>query len=69
MLITAEPGVSLTTMFRAIAGLWLWGSGRIAVPSSEEIMFMPQRPYMPLGPLRDTLAYPSPATAFARSRI
>jgi putative ATP-binding cassette transporter len=64
VLITAEPGVSLTAMFRAIAGLWLSGSGRIAVPLSEEIMFMPQRPYMPLGPLRETLAYPSPATAF-----
>src|ERR1700722_4323444 len=64
VLITAETGVNLTTLFRAIAGLWLWGSGRIAVPLSEEIMFMPQRPYMPLGTLRETLAYPSPAAAF-----
>jgi putative ATP-binding cassette transporter len=65
LLIAAEAGVNLTTLFRAIAGLWLWGSGRIAVPLAEEIMFMPQRPYMPLGALRETLAYPAPATAFS----
>jgi vitamin B12/bleomycin/antimicrobial peptide transport system ATP-binding/permease protein len=65
VLITGDAGVSLTSLFRAIAGLWLWGSGRIATPRSHEVMFMPQRPYMPPGALRDTLAYPSPASAFA----
>jgi putative ATP-binding cassette transporter len=65
VLITGEPGVNLTTLFRAIAGLWMWGSGRIVVPVSEDIMFMPQRPYMPPGALRETLVYPSPAAAFS----
>ena len=64
VLITGEPGVGLTTLFRAIAGLWLWGSGRVGVPSSEDVMFMPRRPYMPPVTLRETLAYPSPATTF-----
>jgi len=55
----------VTTAFRAIAGLWLRGSGRISIPASEEFMFMPQRPYMPPGPLRKTLAYPSAGAPFA----
>jgi vitamin B12/bleomycin/antimicrobial peptide transport system ATP-binding/permease protein len=65
LLIEGAPGVSVTTAFRAIAGLWLRGSGRIAIPATEEFMFMPQRPYMPPGPLRKTLAYPSAGTPFA----
>jgi putative ATP-binding cassette transporter len=64
VLIMGEPGVSLTTLFRAIADLWPWGSGRIAIPAAQEILFMPQRPYMPQGTLREALTYPSPATAF-----
>lgn len=64
VLITGEPDVNLTTLFRAIAGLWLWGSGRISIPAAEDIMSLPQRPYMPPGVLREALAYPSPATGF-----
>jgi putative ATP-binding cassette transporter len=64
VLIAGESGPGLTTLFRAIAGLWPWGSGRVGVPSSEDVMFMPQRPYLPPGALRETLVYPSPATAF-----
>jgi vitamin B12/bleomycin/antimicrobial peptide transport system ATP-binding/permease protein len=65
VLITGEPGASLTTLFRALAGLWLQGSGRIAIPSAQDVMFMPQRPYMPPGALRAVLSYPSPSRAFS----
>jgi vitamin B12/bleomycin/antimicrobial peptide transport system ATP-binding/permease protein len=51
-------------LFRAIAGLWPWGAGRIALPPSNEVMFMPRRPYVPLGSLRAALAYPSPETTY-----
>ena len=64
VLIAGEAGAGLTALFRAIAGLWPWGSGRISLPSSEGLMFMPQRPYLPLGALREALAYPSAATTF-----
>ena len=47
-----------TMLFRAIAGLWPWGSGRIALPSSNSVMFVPRHPYVPLGTLRGALAYP-----------
>jgi putative ATP-binding cassette transporter len=45
-------------MFRAIASLWPWGSGSIGLPSAEGVKFMSQRPYLPLGPLREALTYP-----------
>ena len=52
-------------LFRAVAGLWSWGGGRIGLPESEEVMFLPQRPYMLQGAFRDTLSYPSPANSFS----
>jgi len=64
VLIVGEPGTGKTLLFRAIAGLWPWGSGRIGLPSSDEIMFMPRQPYVPLGTLRAALAYPSPETTY-----
>ena len=63
-LITGDAGAPLTTMFRAFAGLWPWGTGRIGIPAADEIMFLPQRPYMPPGALRETLVYPARATGF-----
>ena len=64
VLIIGEPGTGKTTLFRAIAGLWPWGAGRIVLPSPDEVMFMPRQPYVPLGTLRAALAYPSPETAY-----
>jgi putative ATP-binding cassette transporter len=64
VLITGDQDGGLTTLFRAIAGLWLWGSGVIRLPALEPIMFMPRRPYMPAGPLREALVYPSAADTF-----
>ncbi|WP_298422606.1 ABC transporter ATP-binding protein/permease [Rhodoblastus sp.] len=59
VLISGAPGAGKTSLFRAIAGLWSWGSGRIELPSDDEIMFMPKRPYIPDGSLRTVLAYPA----------
>jgi vitamin B12/bleomycin/antimicrobial peptide transport system ATP-binding/permease protein len=64
VLIVGDPGTGKTILFRAIAGLWPWGSGRIALPSSNGVMFIPRQPYVPLGTLRAALAYPSPQTAY-----
>src|SRR5260370_31708580 len=52
-------GVGKTSLMRAVAGLWDSGSGRIERPPLAQIMFLPQRPYMILGSLRDQLRYPS----------
>src|SRR5258708_4171107 len=52
VLLTGPSGSGKSTLFRAIAGLWPWGAGRIVIPERRSMMFMPQRPYLPLGPLR-----------------
>jgi putative ATP-binding cassette transporter len=63
VLIMGASGSGKSTLFRAIAGLWPWGSGAIRTPKPEQIMFLPQKPYLPLGPLRSALSYPaSPGT-------
>jgi vitamin B12/bleomycin/antimicrobial peptide transport system ATP-binding/permease protein len=64
VVIVGAPETGKTLLFRAIAGLWPWGSGRVALPSTDGIMFVPRQPYVPLGTLRAALAYPSPETAF-----
>jgi ABC-type Mn2+/Zn2+ transport system ATPase subunit len=47
-----------STLIRAMAGLWPWGSGEILRPEGAHIAFLPQRPYFPLGTLRTALLYP-----------
>jgi putative ATP-binding cassette transporter len=69
VLIVGESGSGKSTLFRAIAGLWPWGTGTILLPPRESIMFMPQRPYLPLGTLRTALAYPSPPDAFSTEAL
>ena len=64
VLITAEAGTNKTTLFRALAGLWPWGSGSVTHPANQEIIYMPRTPYMSPGTLREILAYPLPAQHF-----
>ena len=64
VLIIGEPGTGKTILFRAMAGLLPWGSGRVALPSSDLVMFVPRQPYVPLGTLRAALAYLLPEAAY-----
>jgi len=59
VLVKGPSGSGKSTLIRAIAGLWPWGSGRIQRPNHASIAFMPQRPYMPLGTLRNAIDYPA----------
>ncbi|MCX7068622.1 MAG: ABC transporter ATP-binding protein/permease [Methylococcales bacterium] len=52
-------------LFKAITGLWPWGYGRIGLPDSELLFFMPPRPYLPKDTLRSAICYPTVDDAFA----
>lgn len=56
-------------LFKAIVGLWPWGSGRIELPDDEPMFFMPPRPYLPSGILRTAICYPHSADDFSTAEI
>lgn len=69
VLIIGAPGSGKTSLFHAMAGLWPWGGGRITLPPTECTMFMPKRPYLPDGALREALAYPASPTSFTEEEF
>ena len=58
VLIKGVSGSGKSTLLRALAGIWPFVTGKINLPKTEELMFIPQKPYIPLGSLRDALLYP-----------
>jgi putative ATP-binding cassette transporter len=58
LLVTGPSGSGKSTLLRAIAGLWPFGRGRVRVGDGR-VLFLPQRPYLPLGTLADAIAYPA----------
>ena len=69
ILVTGPSGAGKSTLFRAIAGIWPFGSGSVAVPAGATLMMLPQRPYFPVGPLKDAIAYPAEAHAISSDRV
>jgi vitamin B12/bleomycin/antimicrobial peptide transport system ATP-binding/permease protein len=68
LLITGASGAGKSTLLRAIAGLWPFGRGRIRVGDGR-CLFLPQRPYLPLGTLADALVYPRSAAELPRDNL
>lgn len=60
LLISGGSGAGKSTLLRAIAGIWPYGTGEISLPTGWRTMFLPQRPYLPLGSLRRAIYYPQP---------
>ncbi|CAN5875648.1 ABC transporter ATP-binding protein/permease [soil metagenome] len=57
-LITGASGSGKSTLFRALAGIWPFGHGHVRVPAGARVLFLPQKPYIPIGTLRDAVKYP-----------
>ncbi len=61
VILTGASGSGKSTLIRAIAGIWPFGRGEIRAARDARILFLPQRPYLPIGVLRDVVSYPMPA--------
>jgi vitamin B12/bleomycin/antimicrobial peptide transport system ATP-binding/permease protein len=69
VLVTGPSGAGKSTLFRAIAGIWPFGSGTISVPAEAEVMLLPQRPYFPVARLSSAIAYPAEPGTFDNETI
>ena len=69
VLVTGPSGAGKSTLFRAIAGIWPFGSGRVTVPADAKVMLVPQRPYFPLAPLATAVAFPAESGTFDDARV
>jgi putative ATP-binding cassette transporter len=67
VLLQGPSGSGKSTLFRAFAGVWPFARGHVRVP--DDAVFMPQRPYVPDGKLRDALTYPNPAANFSDDQL
>jgi putative ATP-binding cassette transporter len=69
VLLTGPSGAGKSTLFRAISGIWPFGSGRVIVPEGAKAMTLPQRPYFPLASLATAVTYPAQSGTFDDARI
>ena len=68
-LIVGEQAPTRAFLFRALTGIWSWGSGRITCPPRQSIMYLPARAYVPPGTLRAVLAYPHSVSDYDEAAI
>ena len=69
VLVTGPSGAGKSTLFRALAGVWPFGSGTITVPKGARVMILPQRPYFPIAPLAAAVAYPAAPGSYDAAQV
>src|SRR5262249_29581006 len=69
VLVSGPSGAGKSTLFRAVAGVWPFGNGTIAIAKSARMMILPQRPYFPIAPLAAAVAYPAEPGQFDASKV
>ena len=69
VVITGASGSGKSTLFRAIAGIWPFGGGQVELPATGRALFLPQRPYIPLGSLKRAVCYPEDEAAFSDAAV
>ncbi len=69
ILITGESGAGKSTLLRSLAGIWPFANGQLQLPAAQDCLFLPQRPYLPLGSLRRALLYPKTAASVSEGEI
>jgi putative ATP-binding cassette transporter len=68
-LISGPSGAGKSTLFRAIAGIWPFGRGEIHLPRDGRVLFLPQKPYLPIGTLREVVSYPTPPAGLGDAAV
>jgi putative ATP-binding cassette transporter len=69
IVLTGPSGAGKSTLFRALAGIWPFGKGHVRFPGNARVLFLPQKPYIPIGTLREAVAYPGTPADFADDAI
>ncbi len=69
VLISGRSGSGKSTLFRALAGIWPYWKGRISLPKGARLLFLPQKPYLPIGTLRHAVSYPQDASKFSDDEL
>jgi putative ATP-binding cassette transporter len=68
-LVTGPSGSGKSTLFRALAGIWPYWKGRIKLPKGAKLLFLPQKPYLPIGSLKHAVAYPGDPARFSDDEV
>ncbi len=69
VLVSGASGTGKSTLFRALAGIWPYWSGRIDLPKGARLLFLPQKPYLPVGSLKHAVCYPADAGTFGDGEV